>query len=201
MPASIIVYGPGNAVRHKVDHLCDRLGLDDVIVVPTGDYGPAMLPRDGTLVITDTERRADRLARRAKHSEAPLRVLTLDEALDEANAQCVVDPAQMDAFPATTEHTTAEPAPVTADSILTAAAQHMRDRAALRDQPQGERSMARTVAAFNALTGHALSERDGWLFMVVLKAARAVITPPGNVDDYQDGAAYFGLAGEAAARA
>lgn len=85
-----------------------------------------------------------------------------------------------------------------APEILDRAAQHMRDRAASRDQPDGERSMLRTVNAFNALTGATLSERDGWLFMVVLKAARACSTPTGLADDYEDGAAYFGLAGESA---
>src|SRR5690606_4743070 len=64
----------------------------------------------------------------------------------------------------------------TAPDILQRAAQHMQDRAAARDQPGGERSMRRTVDAFNALTGHALSERDGWLFMAVLKMARATTT-------------------------
>lgn len=75
------------------------------------------------------------------------------------------------------------------------------DRAASRDQPDGERSMARTVAAFNALTGHQLTERDGWLFMVTLKAARAAtIGGRHNADDYVDGAAYMALAGESAER-
>lgn len=55
------------------------------------------------------------------------------------------------------------------------------DRAASRDQPDGERSMARTVAAFNALTGHRLSERDGWLFMVTLKAARPLLRVGGTM--------------------
>lgn len=75
------------------------------------------------------------------------------------------------------------------------------DRAASRDLPDGERSMARTVAAFNALTGHRLSERDGWLFMVALKAARAA-TPGGrhNADDYVDMCAYAALTGECAER-
>lgn len=86
----------------------------------------------------------------------------------------------------------------TAPDILKRAAQHMEDRAAQRDQPGGERSMTRTVAAFNALTGHALSERDGWIFMVVLKAARACTTSTGIADDYEDLAAYAGLAGESA---
>lgn len=84
-----------------------------------------------------------------------------------------------------------------APDILTRAAQHIADRAASRDQPQGERSMARAVGAFNALTGHTLSERDGWLFMVALKAARATAGAH-NPDDYEDGAAYFALAGESA---
>lgn len=85
-----------------------------------------------------------------------------------------------------------------APQILEKAKQHMEDRADARDQPSGERSMLRTVKAFNALTGHRLSERDGWLFMAVLKAARAASTPAGVPDDYEDGAAYFALAGEAA---
>lgn len=94
----------------------------------------------------------------------------------------------------------AEDAHLTAPEILKRAAQHMEDRAAARDQPGGERSMARTVKAFNAITGHEISERDGWMFMVALKAARACTTQTGLSDDYEDGAAYFGLAGESAQR-
>lgn len=86
-----------------------------------------------------------------------------------------------------------------ADEILQAAADHLRDRAAARDTPEGERSMGKTVAAFNAITGAAMSERDGWMFMVLLKAVRACTTPAGMRDDYEDLAAYAGLAGECAA--
>lgn len=86
-----------------------------------------------------------------------------------------------------------------AQDILRKSAQHIDDRAAARDPAQGGRSMARAVAAFNALTGHQLSERDGWLFMVQLKAARATNTPTGIADDYEDMAAYSALAGESVA--
>lgn len=55
--------------------------------------------------------------------------------------------------------------------------------------------MARTVAAFNALTGHALTEFDGWMFMATLKADRACGGSQ-KADDIEDGAAYFALAGE-----
>ena len=86
-----------------------------------------------------------------------------------------------------------------APDILRNAAQAIDDRAALRDCPAGERSMARCVAAFNALTGHTLSETDGWHFMSILKLARA--TAGGHhLDDHTDHAAYAALAGEAAER-
>lgn len=87
----------------------------------------------------------------------------------------------------------------TAPDILNLGAQALSDRAASRDQPSGERSMHRAVDAFNALVGgdRRLTETEGWLFMAVLKAARA--TAGGhNLDDYVDGAAYFALAGECA---
>lgn len=66
-----------------------------------------------------------------------------------------------------------------------------------KDDKQEERSMGKTVAAFNALTGHSLTEEQGWLFMVTLKMARA---QQGHYkdDNYLDGTAYFALAGGAA---
>lgn len=88
----------------------------------------------------------------------------------------------------------------TAPEILKRAAQHIADRATSRDLPQGERSMARAAAAFSALTGKPLTEQDGWLFMVCLKAARATAGAH-NPDDAEDGAAYFALFGEAQAKA
>lgn len=86
--------------------------------------------------------------------------------------------------------------PKTAPEFLQKALDAISNRAAERDQEQ-ERSMARCVNVFNALTGHALSEREGWMFMVCLKAVRA---QGGRLqrDDYVDGGAYFALAGESA---
>lgn len=89
----------------------------------------------------------------------------------------------------------------TAPAILALGAQALQDRASSRDQPDGERSMARAVAMFNAYAGgdRRMSETDGWMFMVLLKAARAAQGKV-NEDDYVDGAAYFALAGESATR-
>lgn len=97
----------------------------------------------------------------------------------------------------------------TADEILHAAVDVIAARGVQRDsragtgQPQ-ERSMAATVAAFNAIEGTALTERQGWAFMQILKMVRGATTARNglhNVDDALDGAAYAALGGEAAARA
>lgn len=88
---------------------------------------------------------------------------------------------------------------VSANSILEAAVGHMRDRASTYDKPAGERSMGATVRAFEAITGHTLTEEQGWLFMQLLKAVRSQ-QGAYRLDSYEDGAAYVALAGEAAAR-
>lgn len=84
-----------------------------------------------------------------------------------------------------------------APDVLKAAIGHMEERAKTYDKPKGERSMPATVAAFNALTGHNLTAEQGWAFMVLLKLCR---TQQGEhrADNYEDGAAYFGLMGEEA---
>ena len=86
----------------------------------------------------------------------------------------------------------------TAAQILQAAASHLSDRAATYDKPEGERSMSATVAAFCAVTGVTLSTEQGWLFMALLKAVRSQ-QGDYKADNYEDGAAYFALAGEDAA--
>ena len=85
----------------------------------------------------------------------------------------------------------------TAPALLEAAAGHIRDRAATYDKPDGERSMAQTVAAFNAITGRALIESEGWLFMECLKAVRDFTTKGGHADSQEDGIAYGALRAEA----
>lgn len=82
-----------------------------------------------------------------------------------------------------------------AHSFLEKGVQHMKDRAAQRDSAEGERSMVACVNAFNAMFGKDLTETQGWQFMVLLKMARS--RNKFNPDDYEDGAAYTGLAGEA----
>lgn len=60
-----------------------------------------------------------------------------------------------------------------AHQILEAGLGHMKDRSATYDKPAGERSMGATVDAFRAITGHDLTEEQGWLFMGLLKMVRS----------------------------
>jgi hypothetical protein len=84
-----------------------------------------------------------------------------------------------------------------ATEILNAAGKHLADRGATYDKPEGERSMQKTITAFNAIADQSLTVEQGWLFMTLLKAVR---TQQGcyKPDNYEDGAAYFALAGEQA---
>ena len=88
----------------------------------------------------------------------------------------------------------------TAADFLRAGLKHMEDRAKTYDKPEGERSMRATVRAFQQITGIHIDEEQGWLFMAMLKAVRSQ-QGPYRADSYEDGAAYFALAGEAASNA
>jgi hypothetical protein len=84
---------------------------------------------------------------------------------------------------------------MTAARILRTSADTIEARGRLRDNGK-ERSMARTVKAFNAITGLTLTETQGWVFMAVLKLARE--SGGHDPDNFVDGAAYMALAGESA---
>lgn len=58
------------------------------------------------------------------------------------------------------------------------------------DAPGGERSMGRTVQAFNAITGRDLTEAEGWLLLQVLKDVRQWQNP----DKFHEGSALDGVA-------
>lgn len=84
-----------------------------------------------------------------------------------------------------------------APDILAAAEKHMRDRAATYDKPEGERSMGKTVAAFNIITGRDLTESEGWLLMQILKDVRDRQRQDAHRDSLEDGVAYAALKAEA----
>lgn len=89
----------------------------------------------------------------------------------------------------------------TAPQILAKAAQHMMDRASTYDKPEGERSMGKTIAAFNVITGreglHALTESDGWLILQLLKDVRDRQGASPHIDSLEDCVAYSALKAEA----
>lgn len=87
-----------------------------------------------------------------------------------------------------------------ATAFLSAAASHMRERGKAYDSlERGERSMKRTVNAFWAITGHKLSEAEGWLFLQLLKDVRQWQAPAFHRDSAEDCVAYAALKAEALA--
>lgn len=86
-----------------------------------------------------------------------------------------------------------------APEILEKAAQHMRDRAATYDKPEGERSMAQAVDVFNLFHGTNLTEAQGWHFMQVLKDVRLFARDVYHADSAEDCTAYSALKAEALA--
>lgn len=87
--------------------------------------------------------------------------------------------------------------PITAPALLDQAAKHMRDRGATYDKPDGERSMGKTIQAFNAITGRDLAEHEGWLLMALLKMVRSETSKEPHQDSVEDLIAYGALYGEA----
>lgn len=81
--------------------------------------------------------------------------------------------------------------------ILGAAIDKVTTAERLRERPAGEQVMDRAVDAFKALTGSALSARDGWLFLASFKMAQTA-TGVHLLDDYIQIAVYASRAGEAA---
>ncbi len=84
----------------------------------------------------------------------------------------------------------------TAPQLLNKAAQHMSNRAATYDAPQGERSMGKIVGAFNLITGRDLTESEGWLLMACLKMVRDRQRVGPHQDSIEDLVAYASLYGE-----
>ena len=90
---------------------------------------------------------------------------------------------------------------IKADELLQIAGEAIAQRGVMYDSTgqQQERSMGKVVAMFNALTGHELTNEQGWKFMCLLKLARSE-QGEFSLDSFIDLAAYAALAGEEAAK-
>lgn len=110
-------------------------------------------------------------------------------------------PHDSDATPdpahAVAEITPAPTTEATAPKLLAKAAAIMEERGKQYDKPEGERSMGKTVAAFNAITGQNLSEAEGWLLLQILKDVRLWQRPGYHQDSAEDCIAYSALKAEA----
>ena len=92
------------------------------------------------------------------------------------------------------------PVIASAPALLARAAEHMADRAATYDKPEGERSMGTTVVAFNAITGRDVTEAEGWLLLQLLKDVRLFQRSGYHADSAEDCIAYSALKAEAKSR-
>jgi hypothetical protein len=84
-----------------------------------------------------------------------------------------------------------------APELLGRAAAHMHERAATYDEPEGERSMGKAATAFNAITGHSITESEGWLLLQLLKDVRLFAREAYHADSAEDCIAYAALKAEA----
>ncbi len=83
--------------------------------------------------------------------------------------------------------------------FLQSAMDVQKERGEQYDKPSGERSMGATVRTFNAITGHALEESDGWMLLGILKLVRQSQNPEKyHHDSALDFVAYASLYAEAA---
>lgn len=152
--------------------------LDGQPVIISGIVNEGMYPIVGYNKVTG---RSDCYCRYGMYNDSPNHPFNLIEMIEDAPGE-----------PATIGG-------VRALDLLNAAAHHMAERAATYDQPQGERSMGKIVAMFNTMTGHNLSEVEGWHFMVILKLVRFHQNPSKpHRDSLEDAIAYNALAAEAA---
>lgn len=83
--------------------------------------------------------------------------------------------------------------------LLSQAANIQAERAREYEQAGGERSTAKIVAAFNAITGRDLRESEGWLFLQLLKMVRGEAKRTPHMDSIVDNVSYAALYGEARA--
>ncbi len=84
-----------------------------------------------------------------------------------------------------------------ATKFLSEASKIMKQRGKTYDKSNKERSMGRTVEAFNAITGKDLTEPEGWLLMSLLKQVRQFTNEEYHEDSALDGVAYSALLAEA----
>ena len=87
-----------------------------------------------------------------------------------------------------------------AEQFLRQGADVLAERGKEYDKPEGERSMARCVAAFNSITGKDLTEAEGWLLLQILKDVRQWQRPGFHEDSADDCIAYAALKAEAKQR-
>lgn len=92
--------------------------------------------------------------------------------------------------------------PMSAPEFCEQAMNLMTERGKTYDSQGGEqeRSMGKTIQAFNAITGRDLKESEGWLIQSILKRVRQYANPKFHRDSAEDAVAYSALEAESLAQ-
>lgn len=88
----------------------------------------------------------------------------------------------------------------TAEQINEAAMEHIIERGKTYDSEAGERSAAKTAQAFNAITGHNISESEVFLLLQILKDVRQWSKSKYHQDSAEDSISYAVLKAESLER-
>ncbi len=84
-----------------------------------------------------------------------------------------------------------------AETYLKSAIAVLRQRGQTYDSEEGERSMGKTIAAFNIIAGRDLTEAEGWLLLQLLKDVRQWSKVGFHEDSALDCISYAALKAEA----
>ena len=99
------------------------------------------------------------------------------------------------------DHVCPNKKPATAGDFLSRSKDLLEERGKEYDNVHGERSMEKTVRAFNAITGrYTFTEAEGWLFMQILKDVRQWQSPKFHRDSAEDCVSYAALKAESLAK-
>ena len=187
MAKSAVVWGNFGMDYTEAREIADFLDLEHVVMYPTGSTSSlAGFPQQDVLVIVEDEPAPHvGLYFEVFHYRLVMAALSVHE-IDRKIMQ--EDDGEIDT-PCSTAYT--------APGLLKKAADIMEERGRQYDQPRGERSMGKAVGALNTITGHKLTEADGWLLLQILKDVRDRQRAEPHIDSLEDCVAYSALKAEA----
>lgn len=185
MAKSVVVYGNLDVSYPEAREIADFLDLEHVVMYPAGGSLVGFPQQDVLIFVEDQPAPHVSLYFEVFHYRLVMAALSVN-AIDRK----IVQDRDVDGDkPCSTIYT--------APGLLKKAVDIMEERGRQYDQPDGERSMGKAVVALNTITGHKLTEADGWLLLQILKDVRDRQRAEPHIDSLEDCVAYSALKAEA----